>query len=122
MRTSFKTAVLAAVAILAPEQVVKAAATKDSCRALVMSGGGSNGAWEVGVLYGLINNGITSDYEYDVVTGVSIGSINAFFMALWPLGQEKEMIQTLSDIWNTNTSATFFKNWPLSPAQGLMNK
>ena len=55
MRTNFKKAVLATIAILAPQEAE--AATQDSCKALVMSGGGSNGAWEVGVLYGLINSG-----------------------------------------------------------------
>ena len=106
MRTSFKAAVIAAVGILAPEQMmVKAAKTKDSCRALVLSGGASNGAWEIGVLWGLINYGIASDYEYDVVTGVSVGSINSLFLAGWPLGQEKEMVQAGSDLWNNMTTA-----------------
>ena len=30
----------------------------DKCNALVLSGGGSNGAWEVGVLYGLLHTEI----------------------------------------------------------------
>ena len=42
-----------------------------------MSGGGSNGAWEAGVLYGLAHNGNPEDYKYDVVSGVSAGAINA---------------------------------------------
>jgi len=58
-----------------------------------MSGGGSNGAWEVGVMWGLINYGNVSDYDYDVLTGVSVGSLNAFFVAGWPKGTEKEAIE-----------------------------
>ena len=42
-----------------------------------MSGGGSNGAWEAGVLYGLAHSGNPADYHYDVVSGVSSGAINA---------------------------------------------
>jgi len=34
-----------------------ATATQDVCRALLLSGGGNNGAWEAGVLYGLVNYG-----------------------------------------------------------------
>ena len=34
-----------------------AAAGKDTCHALVLSGGGSNGAWEAGVIYGFANYG-----------------------------------------------------------------
>ena len=63
-----------------------AAAAKDVCRALVLSGGGSNGAWETGVIYGFINNGNPSDFEWDVLSGVSAGSINTVALAGYPLG------------------------------------
>jgi len=47
-----------------------------------MSGGGSNGAWEVGVLYGLAHdNPNVQDFYYDVVTGVSAGAINSAALA-----------------------------------------
>ena len=75
-----------------------AAASDDVCRALVLSGGGNNGSWEVGVLYGLVNNGTASDYAYDVVTGVSAGSINTIAMAGWEVGNEKAMADWLSDL------------------------
>jgi predicted acylesterase/phospholipase RssA len=34
----------------------------DKCNALVLSGGGSNGAWEVGVIWGLVHSGNPSDF------------------------------------------------------------
>jgi len=46
------------------------------CRALVLSGGGTNGAWEAGVIWGLTHYGDPTDYYYDVHTGVSAGSVN----------------------------------------------
>ena len=49
----------------------------DHCTALVLSGGGANGAWEAGVLWGLYHYGDPTDFEYDVITGVSAGAINA---------------------------------------------
>lgn len=58
------------------------AASKDTCRALVLSGGGSNGAWEAGVIYGFANYGNASDFEWDVISGVSAGSINALAIAV----------------------------------------
>ena len=61
------------------------------CRAAALSGGGANGSWEAGVLWGLANYGTASDYEYDVLTGVSAGSINAAAMAGWKKGSEVEM-------------------------------
>jgi len=44
------------------------------------------------VLWGLVNYGNPADYDYDVVTGVSVGSINAFFMALQERGNEIEAV------------------------------
>ena len=69
------------------------------CRALCLSGGSNNGAWEAGVLYGLTHYGNPEDYAYDVITGVSAGSINTGFTAVWEKGQEVEMSKKLSDAW-----------------------
>ena len=51
-----------------------------------MSGGGSNGAWEAGVVWGLVHYGNSEEFQYDVVSGISAGSINAAAMAGFPLG------------------------------------
>jgi len=55
----------------------------DVCRALVMSGGGNNGAWEAGVIWGMLNYGDPADFAWDVVTGISAGSINTSALAGW---------------------------------------
>ena len=72
---------------------------QDTCHALVMSGGGSNGAWEMGVLYGLVHYGDPSKYKWDVVTGVSIGSINSAMLALWKPGEEVKATEYISNLW-----------------------
>lgn len=61
---------------------------KDTCNALVLSGGGSNGAWEVGVLWGLVHYGNPADFEWDYLTGISAGSINTAGMVGWAPGEE----------------------------------
>jgi len=62
--------------------VATTAAADDRCLVLALSGGGSGGAWEVGVLYGLAHdNQNIEDYFYDVVTGVSSGAINTAALA-----------------------------------------
>ena len=58
----------------------------DSCTALVLSGGGSNGAWEAGVFWGLLNYGEPDDFKYDVLSGISAGSINSLALVGWPIG------------------------------------
>ena len=84
-----------------------------------MSGGGNNGAWEAGVLYGLVNTGNASDYAYDVVTGVSVGAINTLALAGFEIGKEAEMVQFVSDLWlNLNTSDVW-KDWKLGKISGI---
>ena len=65
------------ILLAAAALTTQAWALQDSCTALVLSGGGANGAWEAGALYAMLHEGNPSDFEYDVVTGVSVGSINA---------------------------------------------
>jgi len=54
-----------------------------------MSGGGSRGSYEAGALWGMYYAAEDkSIFEYDVVTGVSAGAINAFAYALFEKGDE----------------------------------
>ena len=79
-------------------------ATVQTCRALALRGGGTKGAYEVGVLMGFINNLKPEDYRYDVVVGVSIGAINAAVIALHAKGEEIEAAKELKYIWTTYSS------------------
>ena len=75
-----------------------------TCRALVLSGGANNGAWEAGVLSGLVKYGTESDFYYDVMTGVSAGAINAAGIAGYAPDDVKNAAQFLSDTWANATS------------------
>jgi len=61
------------------------------CKALVMSGGANNGAWEIGVLWGLAHYGNPEDYYWDVISGISAGAINASGTAGWKPEEVLEM-------------------------------
>jgi len=62
-----------------------------------MSGGASKGAYEAGVLWGMyFEDTDKTKYEYDVVTGVSVGSINAGWVSLYEKGDEEAMIKGIS--------------------------
>jgi len=98
------------------------AASQDVCRAAVLSGGGNNGAWEVGVVWGLINYGVASDYAYDVISGVSAGSINAGAMAGWAVGDDVNMIQWVSDMWKNLKSSDVWKDWSFGKVEGITIK
>lgn len=72
------------------------------CLALSMSGGGTKGAFEAGVLWGMYYAmEDKTEFEYDVVTGVSAGSLNTMAVALHPKGDEEAMVKEMSDRWAT---------------------
>ena len=90
----------------------------DVCRALVLSGGASNGAWEAGILWGLANySSNPEDFYYDVTTGISAGAINAAGIAGFAPEELKESAQFLSDTW-----AGLHNNdiWQLWQGEGLI--
>jgi len=73
------------------------------CRALCLSGGGNKGAYQAGSLYALSHQlkdqlG-AEDIQYDVFSGVSAGSINAFTLSFFEKGKEAEMAEFLSQYW-----------------------
>lgn len=47
--------------------------------------------------------------HYDYVAGVSIGSVNASYFALFPKGQEKEAIDSLAALYDGRPTSDFFK-------------
>ena len=84
------------------------ASTDGKCRALILSGGSNNGAWETGVMWGLSHYGTASDFAWDVVSGVSAGAINTAGIATWPTGSEVEMTEWLSGWWADTTTAEIY--------------
>ena len=68
------------------------------------------------------NIGDPNDFKYDVVTGVSAGSINALALAGWEKGRETEAVQWASDLWkNLHTSDVWVK-WPLELYNAFFGK
>ena len=60
--------------------------------------------------------------EYDVISGISVGSINAGGISLFPKGREKEATENLKEIWMNMTDSSIWKYWPgFEPYQALFN-
>lgn len=89
-----------------------------------MSGGGALGAYEAGALWGLIKNAKNpDDFKYDVVSGVSAGSINALAVSLFEKGDEMNMVEWLSEKWASLTTPQVYVEWkPLGIITGLLDK
>jgi predicted acylesterase/phospholipase RssA len=96
----------------------------DQCIALAMSGGGTLGAYEAGAVYGLYHaSEDKTKFEYDVITGVSAGSINLGAMALFDIGDEENMLDVISDTWQSMSTPQLYANWkPLGIVTGVLQK
>lgn len=81
-------------------------------RALVLSGGASKGAYQVGVLKHLLGN---LEIKYDIIGGISVGAINAAYLGMHKHGQEKQCIKNLEILWRQLTTDQIYVpwlNWP----------
>ena len=77
-------------------------------RALVLSGGGSKGAYQVGALKYILGE---CNIKYDAFCGVSVGALNCAFLSMFKFNEEKESINLLLDIWNNLDSSKIYKRW-----------
>lgn len=74
--------------------------------ALVLTGGGARGAYQVGVLHWLARN--FPDLEVPILTGVSAGAINAAHIAAHP-GSFRQAATELRHLWSDLTTDDVFK-------------
>jgi NTE family protein len=77
-------------------------------RALVLSGGGIKGAYQVGVLKKWLKE---DGLDYDILCGVSVGALNALKLAAIPLGDSSEAYDNLYNIWHDLTVSRIFCGW-----------
>lgn len=74
-------------------------------RALVLQGGGALGAYAYGVIKALYEQ---PGFSLDIVTGVSIGAINAAVL----VGARGDPLKALDELWRERLA---IKHWPLAP-------
>jgi NTE family protein len=79
-------------------------------RALVLSGGGSKGSYQVGALKHLLGN---LKLQYDILCGVSVGAINAAYLSMFAHGKEQQSIDALYNMWvEINSSSIYKRHFP----------
>jgi NTE family protein len=81
-------------------------APKESDLAIVLTGGGARGAYQVGVLHWLARN--FPELEVPILTGVSAGAINAAHVAAHP-GTFKQACSELRHLWSELTPGEIFR-------------
>lgn len=77
-------------------------------RALVLSGGGSKGAYQSGALKYILGE---QRVVYDVFCGVSVGAINCAFLSMFSNGEEREAAYSLADMWSRLDTLKIYKRW-----------
>lgn len=79
-------------------------------RALVLSGGGSKGAFQIGVLKRWMGE---DKIDYDIMCGVSVGALNIAGLSHVPKGQPQEAVKWLENFWLTKVTgnSSIYKRW-----------
>jgi len=91
-----------------------------SCYAVSLEAGGTHGAFEAGSLWQLANTP-TVNSAYNVVIGISTGSLNAGGVAQFAQGNEKAMGDFVVNTWLTlNGSQSTFVEWPGGLLEGIL--
>lgn len=86
-------------------------------RALVLSGGGSKGAYQVGALAKWLGE---DRIEYDILCGTSVGAINAAFLAQFGPGLAEGAYDSLERLWRQVTDERVWQRWfPLGRVEAL---
>jgi predicted acylesterase/phospholipase RssA len=97
--------------------------SNQKCYVLALEGGGDKGAYQVGVLKGLVDYIPENMTRWNVVTGISVGSINAAGISIFDIGKEQEAIDYLVNLWrNIKGKSDIYQDWPYGPLFGLFYK
>lgn len=74
----------------------------------------------MGVLKTLIQNLPSIETQWEVVSGVSAGTLNGASLAIFAPGEELEYIEFAEALWNRITASDVFKLWPGGIATGVL--
>lgn len=71
---------------------------------LALSGGAARGAWQAGRLSALRR-------PWEIVSGVSVGSVNAAHLAQYPVGEEEQALEDLRELWHEIRTKSVHRRW-----------
>lgn len=111
------------VAALLCASSVLVAGKKDKCYALVLSTGGDKGAYQAGAIQGLVEATKGNGVQWDVITGIGAGALNAAIVGAYPQGQESAMAKGLHDIWyHIKGHQDIYHHWTWGYISGMYHK
>ena len=96
---------------------IKSINQKPIIASLILSGGGSLGAFQVGCLAALSEFNVV---KFDTIDTVSVGGLIGSYIAQYDISQQSEAILNLVEIWKGMTSSRdIYKHWRLSFIEGI---
>lgn len=101
---------------------VSALAIDGKCRALVLSGGGDKGSYQASAFITFTQLVAQQDLAYDVVAGVSVGSLNGSGLAAYAPGNETAAAEWIFGVWNDLSTSDVFTSWPGGILQGIFEE
>lgn len=92
--------------------------TINCCRVLSLSGGGSHGSFQGGVINKLHDMG----KNWDIITGISAGSLNGMMLGLFEPDNQQKAVDLIKTVWlNISTSDVYEWYWNPLKHQSLLN-
>ena len=86
--------------------------SQDKCHVLALQGGGDQGAYQAGALKGLAYNLPESERTWNIVTGISAGTLNGAGFSLFPSGKEIDAVDFLINVWKgIEDKNHIYQNW-----------
>jgi len=78
---------------------------------LILSGGGDKGSYQAGALYEIIHHHADETVQWDIITGISAGSMNGASLSNFAKGDELEAAEFLVALWRGLTQEQLIKSW-----------
>ncbi|EGG24333.1 patatin family protein [Cavenderia fasciculata] len=107
--------IFSVVVLATVSAAVSSSSSGDSsvCRAVSFSGAGDRGAYEAGVVAGLVDSRDPADLMWQFATGISAGSINAAGMAMYNIGNEVGGKDFLVNQWLGINKRDIYTDWKI---------
>lgn len=101
---------------------ITATAIDGKCRALVLSGGGDKGSYQASAFITWTKIVAQEDLSYDVIAGVSVGSLNGSGLASYAPGNETAAAEWIYGVWQALSTNDVFTSWPGGILEGLFEQ
>lgn len=90
------------------------------CRGLALGGGNDLGAFQAGAIVGLLKKLPVEETNYQIVTGLGVGAINALIVGKYNNTQNAQLEEELSEFWLSSRRGDFNKDWLFGRLDGYL--